>query len=52
MMVMTTTQKTEQALINSGATENFIDPKTVEQLQLPIQKLLHPRTNLQYRRNS
>ena len=43
MMVMTTTQKTERALINSGATENFIDPQTVEQLRLPIRKLLHPR---------
>ena len=41
-MVMTTTQKTEQALIDSGATENFIDPQTVERLRLPIRKLLHP----------
>ena len=40
---MTTTQKTEFALLNSGATENFLDPRTVERLRLPIQKLSEPR---------
>jgi hypothetical protein len=35
-MVMTTNQKTEIALVDSGATENFIDPCTVERLRLPI----------------
>jgi hypothetical protein len=43
-MVMTTTQKTEFALIDSGATENFIDPRTIERLRLPIKKLPQPRT--------
>jgi hypothetical protein len=38
-MVMMTTKKTEFALLDSGATETFIDPQTVEKLQLPIQKL-------------
>jgi len=38
-MVLTTTQKTEPALIDSGATENFIDPLTIERLRLPITKL-------------
>jgi hypothetical protein len=42
-MVMTTTQKTEFALIDSGATENFINPRTVERLQLPMKQLPHPR---------
>jgi hypothetical protein len=36
-------QKTEIALVDSGATENFIDPHTVERLQLPIQKLQQPQ---------
>jgi len=36
---MTTTQKTEVALLDSGATENFIHPQTIEQLRLPIRKL-------------
>ena len=40
---MTTTQKTEFALLDSGATENFIDPRTMEQLRLPIRKLAYPR---------
>jgi hypothetical protein len=42
-MVMTTNQKTKIALVDSGATENFIDPHTVERLQLPIRKLQQPR---------
>jgi hypothetical protein len=29
-MVMTLNNETKQALIDSGATENFIDPQTVE----------------------
>ena len=42
-MVMTTTQKTEFALIDSGATKNFIDPRTVDRLRLPVKRLPHPR---------
>ena len=42
-MVMTTTQKTEFALLDSGATENFLDPRTVERLRIPIRKLPEPR---------
>jgi hypothetical protein len=38
-MVITTTQKTETTLVDSGATKNFIDPWTTEQLRLPIWKL-------------
>jgi hypothetical protein len=42
-IILTTTHKTELALIDSGATENFIDPQTVEWLRLPITQLPHPR---------
>ena len=42
-MVMTTTQKTEFALLDSGATENFLNPQTVERLRIPIRKLSKPR---------
>ena len=42
-MIITTTQKTEIALLDSGATENFIDPRTIEQLRLPIRKLRETR---------
>jgi hypothetical protein len=42
-IVITINQKTKIALVDSRATENFIDPHTVEQLQLPIQKLQQPR---------
>ena len=42
-MVMTTTQKTEFALLDSGATENFLDPRTVERLRIPIQTLSEPQ---------
>jgi hypothetical protein len=37
-----TIHKTEKALVDSGATKNFIDPKVIEQLQFPIQKLEQP----------
>src|SRR5713101_5981049 len=43
-LVLTTTQKTEFALLDSGATENFLDSKTVTKLRLPTQKLETPRT--------
>jgi Reverse transcriptase (RNA-dependent DNA polymerase)/Retroviral aspartyl protease len=42
-MVMTTTKKNELALLDSGATENFIDPRTVEKLRLLVQKLQQAR---------
>jgi hypothetical protein len=42
-MVMTTTQKTETALVDSGTTENFINPWTTEWLRLPIWKLQQPQ---------
>ena len=42
-MVMTMTQKTEFALLDSGATENFLDPWTIEHLWIPIRKLPEPR---------
>ena len=35
--------KTEKALVDSEATENFIDPKVIEWLQFPIQKLKQSR---------
>jgi hypothetical protein len=35
-------QAEEKALIDSGATENFINYKTIAQLQLGSQKLLTP----------
>jgi hypothetical protein len=38
-MVMTPNNETKQALIDSGATENFIDPRTVKQLLIPQRKL-------------
>jgi hypothetical protein len=38
-MVITLNHETEQALIDSGATKNFIDPRTIEWLLLLIQKL-------------
>ena len=42
-MVITTTQKTKFTLLDSGATENFLDPRTVERLRIPIRKLSEPR---------
>jgi hypothetical protein len=36
------TQKTKFALLDSGATKNFIDPRTVKQLQLLYRKLAYP----------
>ena len=38
--------KTEAALLDSGATENFLDPRTVNKFQLPTQKLQKPRSIL------
>ena len=38
-MVMITTQKIKFALLDSGATEIFLDPQTIEHLQISIQKL-------------
>jgi predicted aspartyl protease len=43
-LVLTTTQKTEEALIDSGATENFLDPRTVSKLRLPTEELEKPRS--------
>jgi hypothetical protein len=42
-MVMTLNNKTKQALIDSRATENFIDPRTVEWLLIPQWKLPQPQ---------
>jgi hypothetical protein len=42
-VITTTIHKTEKALVDSGATENFIDPKVIERLRFPIQKLEQPR---------
>ena len=42
-MVVTMTQKTEFALLNSGATENFLNPWTIEHLQISIQKFSEPQ---------
>jgi hypothetical protein len=35
--------KTETALLDSGATENFLDPRTIARLRLPTMKLAKPR---------
>ena len=40
---MTDGMATKQALINSRATDNFIDQQTVEQLHLEKRKLQQPR---------
>ena len=37
--ILLTTQETEIALVDSGATENFLDPRTVSKMELPTQKL-------------
>ena len=42
-MVMTTSQKTEFPLLDSGATKNFLDPRTVERLWIPIWTLSEPQ---------
>jgi hypothetical protein len=34
----------QNALLNSGATESFIHPRVVHELQLPTSQLYHPRT--------
>ncbi len=38
------TLETKKALINSGATKNFIDPRTVSRMKLPTKKLNRDRT--------
>ena len=43
-MVLSTTQKTEEALIDSGATECFLDHWTVSHLRLPLKPLKAPHT--------
>ena len=40
------TLKTEGALIDSGATENFLDPRAVIKLRLPTEELQNPRNIL------
>src|SRR5882757_2411431 len=42
--VLSTTQQTEPALIDSGATENFLDPRIMIRLRLPTERLAQPRT--------
>src|SRR5882757_9837997 len=42
--VLSTTQQTEPALIDSGATENFLDPRIIIRLRLPTERLAQPRT--------
>ena len=42
-LVLPTTLKTENALIDSGATENFLDPRTISRLRLPTTALERPR---------
>ena len=41
---LSTTLETEKALIDSGATENFIDPRTVSRMKIPTKKLDRNRT--------
>ena len=43
-LVLKTTQKTEEALIDSGATENFLDTRVVSRLRLPTEDLKKPRS--------
>jgi len=43
-LILSTTLETEKALIDSRATENFIDPRTVSQMKLPTKKLNRDRT--------
>ena len=45
-LVLSTTLKTEGALIDSGATENFLDPRAVVKLRLPTEELQNPRNIL------
>ena len=42
-LVLPMTLKIKNALINSRATENFLDPRTISQLQLPTTALEKPR---------
>src|SRR5260370_38018338 len=41
---LSTTLETEKALIDSRATKNFIDPRTVSRMKLPTKKLDRDRT--------
>src|SRR5712672_2783766 len=43
-LVLRTTHKTEEALIDSGATEIFLDPQTVTKLQLITEDLDKPQS--------
>ena len=43
-LVLSTTQKTKEALIDSRATECFLDHRTVSHLRLPLEPLKAPRT--------
>ena len=45
-LVLSTTLKTKGALIDSGATENFLNPRTVVKLRLPTEELQNPRSIL------
>ncbi len=44
--MLTMMPKTEVALLDSGATENFLDPRMVNKFRLPTQKLQKPRSIL------
>ena len=37
------TKVAEQALLDSGATDNFIDQRTIKHLHIPTQRLDRPR---------
>ena len=51
-LVLSITLKTEGALIDSGATENFLDLRAVVKLWLPTEKLDNPRNILNIDRTS
>ena len=37
--ILLTTHETKNALVDSRATENFLDPRTISRMELPMQKL-------------
>src|SRR5258708_30226256 len=43
-LILLITLKTEKTIIDSGATKNIIDPRTVSQMKLPTKKLDRDRT--------